>query len=319
MNSIDFGDISNILAINSERSFSRAAEKCFVSQPALSKSARRVEKKLGIAIFDRKSVPLKLTKEGAAVMEYFERIQTTQNELFAYCETLHRQKKNVFRIGASSFICSYLLAPIISDFQAEYPNISIRFIETNDYDLMECLQAGALDCGITVKDLPMFADTSFVLQHEHILLAVPKSFPINKNLQQFALSFSSLCSGEFLSPTFPCVPMSKFRSEPFLLLKPGNDMRERSDCICRDAGFEPKIIMELDLVKTAYHLTEAGCGITFIRSSLPSAADDLSNLVFYKIDHPATRRPIKVFWSPPKGNRFALEKFISFLKDSFLP
>lgn len=317
MLAIDLGDISNILVVNAERSFSRAAEKCFVSQPTLSKATRKIEEQLGITLFDRKSIPLKLTKEGEVVMGYFERIQAIQNELYNYCEDLHRQKRNVFRIGASSYICIHLLAPIITDFQTEFPQISIKLVEVNDYNLREYLEAGVLDCGVTVKDLPLYAETSFVLQYEHLVLAVPKSLPTSQTTRQFALSLASIRSGEFLQPTVPAISISEFRSAPFLFLKPGNDTRDRSEQICRDAGFEPKVVMELDLLTTAYQLAEAGCGITFVRAAHPIMSNDISALDFYKIDHPDTHRPIKVFWRPTKNNRYAQEKFIPFLKNSF--
>lgn len=78
MDPVEFRDIAYILAVSEEQGFSRAAEKYYISQPALSKTVRKAEQKLGVTLFDRGSVPLKLTPEGARVIEYFRRLQGVQ-------------------------------------------------------------------------------------------------------------------------------------------------------------------------------------------------------------------------------------------------
>ena len=64
MEAVEFREMELILAVSEERSFTRAAEKNYISQPALSKIVRRVEKNLGAAVFDRGSSPLRVTPEG---------------------------------------------------------------------------------------------------------------------------------------------------------------------------------------------------------------------------------------------------------------
>lgn len=65
MEPIEVRDMLYILAVCEERSFSRAAEKYYISQPALSKIVKRVEGNLGVRIFDRGLVPIRITPEGA--------------------------------------------------------------------------------------------------------------------------------------------------------------------------------------------------------------------------------------------------------------
>ena len=68
MEPIEFKDIRYILAVENAGSFSRAAEKEYISQPALSRIVKKVEQELGLLIFDRGSFPLKLTPEGREVL-----------------------------------------------------------------------------------------------------------------------------------------------------------------------------------------------------------------------------------------------------------
>ena len=176
MDPVEFRDIAYILAVSEEQGFSRGAEKYYISQPALSKTVRKAEQKLGVILFDRGSIPLKLTPEGARVIEYFRRLQGVQQELSDYCAALHRQKKSDLCIGAPSFFCTYVLPAMISDFQALHPGVSVRLIETNDHDLREFLQANVLDIGLSVESDLLADFPSFILQYETIILAVPKAF-----------------------------------------------------------------------------------------------------------------------------------------------
>lgn len=318
MQPIEFRNIAYILAVNAEHSFSRAAEKYYISQPALSKAVGKVEQQLGIALFDRSSIPLKPTAEGQRIIEYFQRIQDAQAELSDYCDAYHRKAKSDLRVGAPSFFCTYVLPPVIAAFQAEHPAVSVRLIESNDHDLREFLLAGAVDIGLSVEgDMPSELD-SFVQQYEQVILAVPRSFRVNESLRGKALSFADIKNKRLDGPEIPTVPLSAFAEENFIFLRKGNDMYRRGYGACRDAGFEPKIFIELDQLMTAYYLAEVGQGIAFIRADIPCYVGESGKLVFYKINHPGMIRPIRVFRGKSGSSSCVLESFIEFMK-SFQP
>ena len=315
MQPIESRNIAYILAVNAEHSFSRAAEKYYISQPALSKAVSKVEQQLGIALFDRSSIPLKPTAEGERIIAYFQRIQDAQSELSDYCEAYHRKQKSDLRIGAPSFFCTYVLPPMIAAFQAEHPAVTIRLIEANDHDLREFLQAGAVDVGLSVEgDMPSDLE-SFVQQYEQIILAVPKALPINEALPGKALSYDIIKRGRINAPSTPAVPLSTFAGENFIFLRKGNDMYRRGYQACLDAGFEPKISIELDQLMTAYYLAEAGQGVAFIRSDIPCYVGKPKNLLFYKIDHPSMTRPVRVLLGRNGSGSQVLESFLTYLKN----
>ena len=140
MDPIEFRDMTYVMVVYEERSFSRAAERCYISQPALSKVVKKVEKLLGFEIFDRGSSPLKVTPEGESVIEYFLKMQEVQMELERFCETVMGQRKCDLNIGAPSYFCTHVLPPLISVFQMENPGYHIKLMETNDSDLRKLLK-----------------------------------------------------------------------------------------------------------------------------------------------------------------------------------
>lgn len=315
MISLSFRDIFYILAINKEKGFLRASEKYFISQPALSKAVKHVENELGLSIFDRSSVPLKLTNEGVRIIEYFQQICSIEHDIQHYCNSVYNQEKIDIRIGAPSFFCTYILPMLISDFKARYTNVSIKLIEVNNTDLCNFLQQGILDIGISVESNILTGYSSFVLKNELIILAVPKSCKVNKKL-----SYMSIINKELLNPNFqhsdvPSISIKEFANENFLFLRKGNDMHQRGMKICQDAGFTPHINMELDQLMTTYHLADTGRGCTFIRSDIPYYIGISPNLVFYRINHPDVFRPVRVFYKKDKQLPTCLENFIKYLKN----
>lgn len=319
MESVEFRDMLYVLAVYEERSFSRAAEKCYISQPALSKIVKKVEGNLGTLIFDRGSFPLKVTPEGEVFIEYFQRIQAVRREMENYCSDIRLQKKSDLNIGAPSFFCTYVLPPIVTAFQMELPGCSIKLIETNDSDLRKFLMAGVVDMGISVEENMPSDFESYILKNEYIILAVPAAYPVNDSLGDYAVSYEDICSGRFRSPEIPSVPMHNFSGERFLFLKQGNDMHRRGLKFCRDAGFEPKIVMELDQLLTAYYLAGAGEGATFTRASIPYYAGPSQSLRYYKIEHPEMTRKIRVYCN--KKNQISQKQraFMDYMKKYPLP
>lgn len=318
MEPIEIRDMLYILAVCEERSFSRAAEKYYISQPALSKIVKRVEGNLGTRIFDRGLVPLKITPEGEVFVEYFKKMKELHQEMEQYCEEIRRFKRFDLNIGAPSFFCSYVLPPIVAAFKMDNPGVSIKLIETNDSDLRKFLRSGMMDLGLSVEpNMPAKFD-SVVLKKENIILAVPSSLMVNRDLSEYAIHYEDICSGRFQKAEMPCVPMERFSRENFLFLKRGNDMHRRGLKFCRDAGFEPNIVMEMDQLLSAYYLAGTGAGITFIRASIPYYVGPSEELIYYKVSHPDTSRDLRAYYNGEKCT--TLQKvFVDHLISSPMP
>ena len=97
-------------------------------------------------------------------------------------------------------------------------------------------------------------------------------------------------------------------------MRQGNDLWTRGLAICHDAGFEPKILMELDQLQTAYYLADAGKGVAFIRAGIPYYVGDSGNLNFYRIDHPKMSREVRVYYNKEEKFPKVQKDFMEYLK-----
>ena len=317
MISTEYRDITYVLAVFREGGFSRAAEKLHISQPALSKAVRKVEQQLGIAIFFRQTMPLRLTPDGKRILECFEQIEQAYLRLSDYCENRQSRQKRFLRVGAPSFFCTYVLPQMAEEYTWRNPKTEIKIIECNDKTLRHYLHNGVVDVGISVEELEPESFSSVELGREEIILAVPESFAVNDTLRGRELSEADFTDGGLLSENAPAVPMEAFRCERFIFLSPENAMSRLGYQLCRDAGFEPVVSMELDQLMTAYYLSEAGWGISLIRAAIPGLLGFSDQLRFYRVDHIGMQRSIWAYESRSRRSSALQRDFVSYLKHRF--
>ncbi len=283
-----------IYEVYKERSFSKAAKKLFVSQPALSAIVKKTEEKLQMPIFDRSSNPIRLTEAGRLYIRSAEKIMAIESELAESIAGLRESVKGVINVGSAAFFCVYVLPEIIQNFRNRHADCRINLIECNAPDLSDSLQSGLLDIILDVETLDPRVFTSVLWKREHIILAVPAVNEINARMKGYAIPFSCVQNGDFVSDNFSAVSLSAFRDESFLLLKKGNDMYRRALHMCRNAGFTPNISMSLDQLLTSYYLAKDGVGIAFVRASITQFVEPTDKLCFYKIDDESAVRDIMI-------------------------
>ena len=169
-----------------------------------------------------------------------------QNEFEGFINDWGNLKTGSLSVGGSNFFSSWVLPGLIADFARKYPLIKIELIEESTANLEQLLQNGTLDFAM---DNCLLEETVFdhcVFQKEHLLLAVPLSFPVNNSLKEYQISIDDIKNNNFLLQNVKAVPLKAFREEPFIMLKPENDTGKRALNICRRNHFQPHVVFELD-------------------------------------------------------------------------
>jgi LysR family hydrogen peroxide-inducible transcriptional activator len=142
-----------IVALDTYRHFSTAAEKCFVTQPTLSMQIQKLEDELGIRIFDRSKQPVVPTETGMAVIEQARQVLKEAQKI----KEIVAEKRNEFvgelRIGIIPTLAPYLLPLFLQNFLAKYPQVKVKIAEFVTDILIEKLKNNQLDAGILVTPL----------------------------------------------------------------------------------------------------------------------------------------------------------------------
>lgn len=309
-----FQGMEYVYEVYKEKSFSRAAAKLFISQPSLSANVRRVENRIGYPIFDRSTKPLSLTECGKQYIQCVERIMNIEKDFSDFINDWGGLKTGSLVLGGSNLFSSWFLPPMIAEFAARYPHIQIRLVEESTVKLTKMLQRGIIDLVLDNTNLDPEIFDSSLYQEEHLILAVPRSFSINKKLKDFQLSVCDIKTGKFLDTDFPSVPFSRFRKEPFIMLKPENDTGKRARDICRENHFEPVVVFEMDQQMTSYNVTCSGMGISFIGDIMVSKVSPDPNVVYYKLPLKDNCRNICFYWKKGRYLSRAMEEFLKMSK-----
>lgn len=304
-----------VYEIYKERSFSKAAQNLYISQPSLSARIKKIEEKIGSPLFDRSTSPLRLTEVGEAYIKAAEEIFQIEQQMENYINDLNTLKSGHLSIGASNLFAAYALPPIITEFKQKFPDIHIQLTEFNTDQLDELLGNNTLDLVFDNNHYDNILYDKGLYNEECILLAVPRTFSINDNLKEYQLSPEDIQEHTYLTSECVPVPLNYFSETPFILLTSGNDTRTRGEKLCREAGFRPRIILELNQQSTAYMAAATQMGATFISDILVSRLPSFENLVYYKLGGDTARRQVFFYYKKHKYKTRTMEEFMRMIHD----
>lgn len=298
-----------------ERSFTKAAQNLYISQPSLSARIKKIEEIIGEPLFDRSTTPLQLTEVGKVYIEAAEEITQIEQRVENYINDLAGLKTGNLAVGASTLFAAYVVPSLITQFNQKFPDVHIQLIEGNTGELEEMLGSNALDFVIDNYHYDSILYNKELYCEENILLAVPKHFAVNEELGMYQLSYKNIKNKNYLNQKYPAVPLGKFADLPFIMLTQGNDTRTRGDRLCRNVGFKPNIVLEFNQQSTAYMASSTQLGATFISDILVSQLPTFENLVYYKLDGEEAKRKVFFYYKTHKYKTRVMEEFIRMMHE----
>lgn len=308
-----FQEMKYVFEVYKRKSFSKAAEALYISQPSLSIMVKKAEKRIGRPIFLRGTQPLQLTEAGEKYIQYAEEIMQVEADFASYLVASSQCLVGHLNLGATAMFMQGILPPLIRDFHEKYPHVSVHLHEGHTHQLQTDLKKGTLDF---VIDTSTFAQRIFegvFIQKEKVVLAVPKSNPINRALAAYGVEAGHLAADISRAQA---VDLAAFQNEEFILLKNGNDTRIRADRLCRQAGFQPRIKLELDQQMAAYNLAANGLGLCFVSDTLVLASPPDDRLRYYRLSGPDAERSIRMYYRKKDAMGPAMQAFLQIARQS---
>ncbi|WP_299185026.1 LysR family transcriptional regulator [uncultured Psychrobacter sp.] len=194
------------VAVAEEKSFNKAAERLFISQPPLSRQIKQLEEEIGVTLIDRENRPLRLTEAGEFFYDHAIQILTKSDNLRA----MTMRKGNFdssLSIGFVSSILYGILPRVIARFREIYPNINIKLYELNSWQQTQALTDGKIDVGFGRL---LFEDASIrrlLLREESLVVAAPSGHRLAQE-QQAGVRLMDLTNENLL--LYPTAPRPSF-------------------------------------------------------------------------------------------------------------
>jgi LysR family transcriptional regulator, low CO2-responsive transcriptional regulator len=256
---MDYDQLASFLEVAKLQSFSRAAEKIYRTQPAISAQVRLLEQECGEKLFDRSGKKVLLTPAGEILHRYAEKILGLQKEALQAIAELNLTPRGKLYIGANEATCLYVLPKTFAQFRQLYPLVQISIYRNFSHKILQKVQEGAVDLGIVT--LPQSASNIEVLPvfRDEVQVVVPKNHPLAKSRS---------------------VTVEEVAQHPLILPKTGHT-RVVIDRLLRDYRGQLQISMEMASVETQKKFVGAGLGISLISRTYaqPEVAAGLLKLI----------------------------------------
>jgi DNA-binding transcriptional LysR family regulator len=239
---MDLDQLHTFLEIVRLKSFSKAAETCFRTQPAISAQVRQLEQELNASLFDRLGTRIALTPAGRIFAEYAEQILELRRRAQDAIQELERVPRGALMIAANEATCMYVLPRVFSEYARRFPNVQLLVDRLYGAKVVQAVLDNQADFGFT--QLPVGERKLQVVRihSDQIKLIVPPGHPLAR---KDAVSCQDLVG------------------HPLLLPKSGGT-RSRLNAWFELVEDILQISMELDSTEMLKRFVMAGLGISFV-------------------------------------------------------
>jgi DNA-binding transcriptional LysR family regulator len=239
-------ELRSFLMLASELHFRKAADRLFVSQPALSKQIRKLEEKTGGALFVRTRRRVALTEAGRVLIPLAERLLRDSQAALDRVREAAEGRAGTLRIGFGIASASEILPQTILRFRRNYPGVEIQMRDMSTPAQTRALLEEQIDVGIVRLPVAHPELVSLPLIRERLVVAVPRG-TLYKTKEGLA-----------------CL-----RNRPFLVIARTTSTTFYGHvlAVCRHAGFLPEIIQEANETFTILNLVRAGIGVSLVPRS----------------------------------------------------
>jgi LysR family transcriptional regulator, low CO2-responsive transcriptional regulator len=242
---MDFDQLETFLEVARHASFSRAAEKRFRTQPAISSQIRGLEEEVGAKLFDRSGGKVSLTAAGKAFQKYVEETLDARKAMLVAIAEMERVPRGEIIVGANEGTCLHILPHVFADFKKQYPDVSVNIKRADYGKILESIVDNSVDFGVISLPVTDTRLTVVLIHRDELILIAPPHHPL----------------GKMKSATIADV--AKF---PLVVPKAGHT-RDAIEQLFHERRLKPNFTMELDSSELLKRFVAADVGIGFIARS----------------------------------------------------
>lgn len=249
---MNFLNLQYFLAVAEELSMTKAAERLYVSQQALSNHIAKLERELNTQLFYR-TPKLSLTLSGRRLQKAALQIADIRRQLMQEVDDINNNCRGELRIGISYTRGQAILPQLLPIFRETHPMVEIKLVEGSSAELEEALTHGMIDLLFGLAPILMENIEITEISRERLFLVVPSNL-----MQELFGEKSPQMRAKFANG----VDITHFASLPFILLDKKDRLRSLADKLFREAGISPNILLETKNIQTAFALSLQGMGLT---------------------------------------------------------
>lgn len=267
-----------VVMIAEERNITKAAEKLYITQSALSQNLKSLEKELEFAIFDRETNPLIPTEAGKLFIDWAKRVIYSETEMLHKLQDLSRFRNRRLRIGVSPQKSVHIFPSVLKKFYEEQSGCKIILEEHPSDVLLDMLEQNEIDVLFDINHSNYMKYEFIPIAEERILIAAPEDMSMTVGSKE----------GDY-----PTVDLSEVMKYPFISLsekqylgKVVKQLYDIAECI-------PNIVMECRSADMSLQMVEVGLGVTVI-PEFSIRNKNNGKVRYYMLKYPDVRRVVGI-------------------------
>jgi DNA-binding transcriptional LysR family regulator len=285
---MDFEQLETFLEVARLSSFSRAAEKRFRTQPAISAQIRALEEEVGARLLDRSGGKVSITQSGKLFQKYAEEtLETRKAVLTAIAET-ERVPRGEIIVGANEGTCLHILPEVFAEFKRQYPDVAVNIKRADYSKILESVIDNSVDFGVVSLPVTDNRLKVVLIHRDELVIIVPPDHPL-----------AGMKSAKV-------VEVANF---PLVMPKLGHT-RDALEELFNDRRVKPRYAMELDSSELLKRFVAAKVGVGFIARSHAQEDVQAKVLTAIEIADAQIRRDLALVYRKDKALSRAALAFI---------
>ena len=271
-----------VLTLAREGSFSKAADTLNITQPSLSQYIKKIEREVGITLFDRTNGDVRITDAGRVYIETARQILDLEHQMENSISDIAGNRAGSLIIGAAPYRAASMMPAIASAFQTIHPGMHLIVREGTTAELVESMEHGEYDLALTLLPIDGRVFNWEKVVEEELILAVPRSYPA-------------------LPATF--MPDRKYKAVDTIILN-GQSLVMLTDTQFMQKQLQNILIERKISIYTAaivksleaqIEFVKAGVGIALVPSGIERFCND-GSVTFYSLTDSIPKREVVVMW-----------------------
>jgi DNA-binding transcriptional LysR family regulator len=289
---MNINQLQTLQTISKTMSFRKAGELLNLTQPAVSAQIRSLEEEFNCVLIDR-TQPVSLTDSGKLFLQHSEKILRIVDDLRQNLIDLNSIPQGHIHISTTTSIAMQILPRVLSYFQDQFPLIKTTIYSMTSMQIMESVENGGVDIGITYLFDKFPALESSILYYDSFELIVSSMHPLSR---------------------YEHISINELRNIPFIMLTPDTAGRRFVDQVFDQLNIKPNVIMELSSSEEVKRMVELNLGASIISKLSVSSELTRGTMKMVKVDELNITHPVGVVYKSGRYMSSAMQQFIQDLK-----
>lgn len=285
---MDFDQIETFLEVAKLSSFSRAAERRFRTQPAISSQIRSLEEEVGAKLLDRSGGRVAVTAAGKVFQKYAEETIEQRRVMMVALAEMHRIPRGEIVVSANEGTCLHILPEVFAEFKHQYPSVAVSVKRSEHQKILEAIIENSSDFGVVAMPIKDKRYTVVPIHKDELVVITPVKHPLAGRNE---------------------ATLAEIAQYPLLLPKLGRT-RDALEALFHEQHLKPMVSMELDSSELTKRFVAADVGISFIPRSNVAEELKTKTLAAFKITDAVLQRDLALVFRKDKALSRAALAFI---------